>query len=251
VEFLQDPCWAEAGIEQLGRLAYFVDLLKKAAIDETSGANRNVSMVLRILQTRGSHHGGQASLTEASTYAAMHSIVFRDQVPLHDAHNNGVESGFQITIGGRGERLFNEIREYITVTANPAGFSSFLEHWLARMRRDGIHAEPLAPLLNGVDVETVKKLQWRVRSMDRRSAADVERPGEAAWLITTIGGQKPPYYYDQTCDVPHGSCISQHLTDLRRKFAHEEIDRHAVNAYLHDYSALIRHQTRFPARAHG
>ncbi len=194
VEYREDVPWDE---HQLGtRVAreYLAHLLK-------SSTDPAVMDTIATLQELGNNHGGDNGAENAAEYAAIHPLVFRDQLAIPSDGYFGSEGeavDVNITIGGRSERHFCAVRDFLRREANSDGLVDFVKNKIAKSedQDERINLQQVAD-----DVEA-----WE----EQRLIDPQEQIGIS--LITDIGHK--PVYYATEYDVPQGTDLKDAIEML-------------------------------------
>lgn len=249
VQYIDDIPLDMLSAGQLTQLAYFMDLLDEAAnVGSRAGAStddRTAALVLQALQVRGSHQNRHMTKRESAAYAAMHTLVFNDDNRLCPVRGSDDRvEGFKLTIGGRAERLFNEVRLFIAARATPEGYRSYL---LDLVGNESLrHRDAIGKLLSKVESHTVANLINELDAGFNTPCQGKKDHSELAiWLISTIGRQRPVYYYDPRLDVSYGSDAADHVTFLQSLTAHDSNEEKVIESIAHDYDVLRRHEREY------
>jgi hypothetical protein len=155
-------------------LTYFSQLL-------ITSQDENVQRSLSILQKRGKIHGNEDGARLSYVYAAMHSLLFKDSInhPPVNVFDNEEKSVFALSIGGRPERLFNNLRSYIRRNAQMTSLSDI-------MTKEGAASS----LTNTSSRKEVKVLNSSIFPI---KPDYLSSPVTSVLAITTVG--RTPVYY--------------------------------------------------------
>ena len=122
-------------------------------------------------------------LERAIFYSIMHPIVFGDHMSLpYDKTFHGKRSDTKglITIGGKPERIFNEMRMFLSRATNAQQFADFASN-------------------HSTDYQTAVISRW-AQMYERADLATIGNPQMTLPLLTGIG--KIPVYFGTKFDIP-------------------------------------------------
>ena len=156
----------------------------------------DVLAVMDTLRKRGVNHA-QGDEVRAELYAALHPVLFADRMEVPVVGNTRPRDAAvaNITIGGKPERLFNEIR---TLLSDKAESGDFVEFAGARLESGDISEKDFAVIQRWAGFVNGARKKY-----EKGDIADWTRPDLPAItlpLITKVG--QTPVYYRTRADVP-------------------------------------------------
>lgn len=218
VGFLEDIPWAEHKPHSKIILEYMAHLLRSSTED-------TIQDTLTTLQNLGNKHGGQNGAEQAAEYAAIHPWAFGDRLNLpYTRYLEGSKTNptINITIGGKPERHFCAIRDYLSKYANPDGLLEFIRSKLEQSS-DSQERDFLARLAGRVErwkrrIDWVRQKQYAPDLNQNPSDHTVIRPDRpllSVSLVTSIG--LSPTYYATEFDRPHNTDPFEYDAFLRQQ----------------------------------
>lgn len=237
LELSVDKPWSE-------HTRYQQALVKYLAHELRTSDDPTVQKTLNVLQKLGQNHGGDMGAELAAEYAAIHPIVFGDRMDLPSSPfvvGQKRDPDVRIVIGGKTEREFCAVREYLTKTANVDRMIAFLE----AKREEGTEdsgAEIIPALLRWKKIAQSKRNSYGTNSNPKFMRPDL--PVHTIQLITQIGAT--PTYYPTPFDIPSSASteeILSHADNLwslnsQLKNGDQTVDRAVLKHVANDYMAL-------------
>lgn len=207
VEYQQDTPWEQ--LKPRSRLV--IDYLARLT---RSSRDNAVKETLAKLEKLGAKQGGDNGRQFSAEYAAIHPIIFDD---LLDLPKTRYMTGspelpvINMTIGGRPERHFCAVREFLSSNATAKGFIEFLKQRMS--------TNPTEEAFLSRTLEVVKRWQRRRDFVAKQFKFESlngspRNPKIEVALITSIGTK--PTYYTTGFDKPFGTPVDEHLTYLAK-----------------------------------
>lgn len=156
----------------------------------------DVKRVLESLNTRGTNHSN-SELARAELYAALHPFLFGDrlEVPTVGESMPRDTAVASITIGGKAERLFNEIR---TLLSDKAQSTDFVSYAADRHAEGEISDRQMAVIDRWVNGLEANRSHYEKKGIGKWARADL--PAITIPLLTPVG--QTPVYYATRADIP-------------------------------------------------
>lgn len=240
VTYLKDIPWSSHKPYARTLIEYLAEELRQAD-------DKTVRETLSTLETLGDNHGGENGSQRAAEYAAMHPLPFGDRLNLpFTSYLQGVSDNptINITVGGRTERHFCAIREYLSTTANPTRLVAFIEAKIDQ----GIADEEVTQYTRMI--QQINRWERRVGVIREKyvdehdpnpKLARPDKPLHDIMLVTNVG--YTPTYYATEYDRPWDSDAGQYYDYLQSEV--EQLATKAKSADLAQENALKR------SRLHG
>ena len=208
VEIIEDMPWSEHSRYQKLVIDYCAHLLR-------TSDDQSVKKALSLLEKLGENHGGDTGSERSAEYAAIHPLVFQDRLNLpytslfRELNTNPTVN---ITIGGKAEKSFYAVREYLTENTSADGLIAFINEQIFL----GSDHDPSSLIQMIEDIQKWKANIEASRSKYSPNSFRVDisdRPNNAFQLTTSIG-ELPTYYARVGFDMPYGSDIILQIKEL-------------------------------------
>ncbi len=210
VDYLTDKPWDRNKPHRKIIIEYLANLVRQST-------SESVKETLDTLQSLGENHGGENGFNQAAEYAAMHPIAFGDRLdlPYINYLNNSRPANIVITIGGRTERHFCAVRDYLSNHANPTGLIDFIKRKSSATkspeeRKELFHTLKLVNRWKKI-IDAGRK-QEADQPIEENSILRPDQTSHNISLITDLG--YTPTYYNSEFDRPNSHNVSQHLREL-------------------------------------
>ncbi len=217
VNYIEDKPWQEHSLYGRMLLEYMASLLRES--DDPV-----IKSTLATLQDRGKNHGGNDGAERAAEYAAAHPIIFEDRlsVPATNTFDDGRKADLLITIGGRPERHFNAIRNFLSKNVTSDGLIRYV---LTKAAQTTDETERLNLQRLAQRIQRWEEIITHTRAGYRRGTRTVraDLPIHELLEITTLG--EAPTYYASKFDRPDGTPLSTQIPALLIKIKRLEYQR--------------------------
>ncbi len=201
-----------------------------------------VQKTLALLRKLGQNHGGDMGAELAAEYAAVHPVVFGDRMDLPASPfivGETRDPDVRIVIGGKTEREFCAVREYLTKTASADRMIDFMNSLEDETDFDAVK---IGSLLNRWKNIT-KSTRGRYDS-NSGSFARADLPVHTVQLITSVAAT--PTYYPTQFDIPSSASTEEvlaHADNLwalngQLKSGDQSTDRAVLKHVASDYAIL-------------
>ncbi len=242
MELIVDTPWKEHS-------PYQTVLIEYLAYELRESQDLNIQKTLAVLRKLGGNHGGEMGAERAAEYAAAHPAVFGDRMNLpYTMYLEGENKNpaINITIGGKTEREFCAVREYLTRIVNAKRLKTFIAN-KALSASDSKQKQRLQGMIASISrwEDMIAQRRNRYGNIgDEGVIAKADLPIHGIQLITTIG--QTPTYYPTEYDIPTGtsdSDVAQHAADLdalneRLKVQGSTLDRSRLKNVRTDYQIM-------------
>ncbi len=201
-----------------------------------------VQKTLALLRKLGQNHGGDMGAELAAEYAAVHPVVFGDRMDLPVSPfvvGETKDPDVRIVIGGKTEREFCAVREYLSKTASADRMIDFMNSLEGETDFDAVNIGSLLKRWKNITRSTRDRYDSNSASFAR---ADL--PVHTVQLITSVAAT--PTYYPTPFDIPSSASTEEvlaHADNLwalngQLKAGDQSIDRAVLKHVAADYAVL-------------